>query len=459
VTSICGWSDRCRNFASCADWPRYAWSRAVCEAAVAGVADGRLRYDAEAAARCVAAMDDPTCGPVYIVLADNLGREASGPCSDVFVGLGGDGATCYRDAGFAADGCDADHACTRSSCPGTCAAWAPVGTTCDADHECEPTTSFCDQTQTCRALRGAGVSCDYDYQCQSPLRCYSTEQGGPGKCVSPLGIGDACVAPLDCFPGLVCVDGACAQESTAGGVCRDDGNCPEGLVCRPETVAAAATATVGDGRCLAPIAVGETCSELPWDWCGRDAGCYAVDGGTGDEPPVCRGPSDQGGPCDPAGCKEGLHCLFNDSGPFRCAQQLPLGGFCGQSVEPWKACAEGVCASDGTCRALGGAEGVPCAYGEPASCAEQLFCDDVSGECTAPRASGEQCSVQYPLRSCAAGLWCENGDPPTCAARLATGEVCEYSVQCLSERCEGPSGARVCVTEDAPPYVVGCFGP
>jgi hypothetical protein len=121
-------------------------------------------------------------------------------------------------------------------------------------------------------------------------------------------------------------------------------------------------------------------------------------------------------------CATGLDC---DPRTSACAPRAALDASC-----TFLRCEDGLyCAPGELCAAIPG-EGEACPTWE---CQGGLSCVDVSGEmtCVAPHALEDDCSDGA---GCVAGTFCDDGTW-TCTARLADGESCDWSGQCLSGWC------------------------
>jgi hypothetical protein len=118
-----------------------------------GIDTGRIQYDSEAAADCLAAFE---------VIGCTLAPEEDPPACDRFIiGKVAAGDTCEGDEECAAPDsfCDTD-----SEGPSTCKALPTVGMPCDFD--CA-SGAYCDSTDQCAALKADGAACVFDSECQS----------------------------------------------------------------------------------------------------------------------------------------------------------------------------------------------------------------------------------------------------------------------------------------------------
>ncbi len=248
--AYCAWAVRCRHVpddTTCRrllDPKNYDTRRAA-----DGMRLGRLRYDAAAAGRCLAAARGSICpAPPFLDVS----------CGGVFTGLvPRDGActTAYDCAGHAR--------CLRPVCgPGCCVGscgppeapvvdppLAPVGEPCRAHGDCVYTAYceagrcallpdevgehclfgcavgdlYCDlDTETCRRHPALGEACSPEAKC-NPFVAFCD-----GICKPRPGAGEPCDADARrCVPGTTCdADaGACAARGGEGSACASDGQC------------------------------------------------------------------------------------------------------------------------------------------------------------------------------------------------------------------------------------------
>jgi hypothetical protein len=295
---VAGTAARCSNYFG-QTVPRQASTRDLEQA----ISDGRVRFDAQRAAACVAAIQG----------AANPSAIDASVCSEVTQGTIALGAACYRD-----EECVPVAYCaspTFGACPGTCTAKLPAGSPCQESRECDAAGGMadCDSgtgTQpTCVALAvvtgaAAGAACGRQpgnqfVACTCGLWC-STD----GTCRAPIPVGQVCTDSDDaCAAGSMCVlqtDGTRLCQSitvvgTAGGACDETADMPT-HVCDPF--------------------VNLTCTQ---------GQCQRLGDGT------------QGSPCDTSdygdtSCNEGLYCNSSVT-PHVCAPLEPAGTVCHSSAE------------------------------------------------------------------------------------------------------------------------------
>lgn len=131
------------------------------------VASGRIRYDAEVAGTCVAAVRGATCGTSSQVFRDR--------CDAVFVGAVGAGGACADNDECAAGLCDR----AAGAAEGTCATPPTAGMAC-VDEACAD-SAYCELQPTtgqyqCVAKRADGGLC------ASGLECVSGYCDDAGRC-------------------------------------------------------------------------------------------------------------------------------------------------------------------------------------------------------------------------------------------------------------------------------------
>lgn len=338
------------------------------------VADGRLAYDAVAAAECHATLQNDPCNFSYGLIVIGM--------PSLFTLL--------------------------NACPGVLEAGQDMGEECYGDEECV-----------------VGTHCDHELAC-------------PGSCVTddpPLGeAGDPCTPVLgpeqNCVAPLVCLLPASTEsgEQECGTAPRAGDPCESASQCRcngPEALCQTLGCDLSLGECVPLSAVGEACSTLDATgvpdclapaWC--DGG---FDGG------VCRPQSDAGGPCSSfSDCLEPLTCIG-----AVCVAKVGPGAVCTFGGDCVRGdCVDGVCAPlaaiGDACEVDGDCEvGAMCSEGacQPlrcpgASCSEAAPCLDgrcVSGSCVPWLLPGDTCSsdadcTEGPLRSslvCSAGACAE----------------------------------------------------
>lgn len=191
----------------------------------AAVVAGTIRYDGDAAERCLSALGGQ-CIPFDALFA----VEAS--CRSVYAGAVSDGGTCTLD-----DQCMGSARCAKlgGSCSGTCVATLGVGAACSSSNECSDDL-------------GGVMDCD------------STIQNPTDHCVITRWSTAA--------PGAACGD------LDVDGDERSSAYCTGGTYCK-------LSAGLQTGNCTYPIAAGATCAPNQ-DACAGDAMCTGVAG-----PPTC----------------------------------------------------------------------------------------------------------------------------------------------------------------------------
>lgn len=305
---------------SCADRFTAGVEDGSFDAIVTAVEAGRVTYNSDEVAPCLASLEGLGCG---FSTTRALSQDA---CATVFEGSIDLGDPCTVD-----EECLGEAFCAGNSCPGTCT-----------------------------ALLGAGGNCDDDDQCQDGLSC-----GDDGTCFEPAALDEDCeggVAPT-CGDGLICA-GDDTDTMTAG-TCKSPDDvfvngvgadcdfdtlalCEDGLSC---VVSIDSVTMQPSFACEAGVGSGEPCkfgvpTQCPaGEYCDADITQQEVEGD-------CLPLPDVGEPCVDApgagiGCKAGLIC---DDADGNCHAVNRLGGECvsddGCSSEH---CDGGECVKPETC--------------------------------------------------------------------------------------------------------------
>jgi hypothetical protein len=313
------------------------------------IAAGRLSYDAEAAALCLATVNPETCTDI----------EDQEVCDEVFIGTVSPGGLCYDSMECAVRNstCD-DLDCEEQCCPGTCTSPAELGAEC-IDVGCEP-GNHC-------------VNPDY----ANDYRCYAGEAGDP------------CNGDWDCDEEFHCYEATSSCVADVGdGVCTRDEQCTRPLYCLGDAM------PDGTGSCAEAVAVGQDCDEE----CDGYLQCTYMPGS--ESPGSCQPHPGVGESCaaPDADCPYNTYC---DSVSLECTPRLGLDVDC--SVNPCRL--ELVCGPSDICRERPGV-GAPCTDG---ACAFGLFCSseitgNLTGVCWEPQPAGAACeySEHCQSRICAA---------------------------------------------------------
>lgn len=326
----------------------------------AAIEAGRVVFDADVAARCLAQLEEDPCVALQ-------GQQLVGECASIFTGTVAPGGACTSSPECAGDlSCYFDEA--DGMCRGRCMNLRY--SSCQDAGLCEP-DEYCDEGQCKEATIEEGEACQPG-QCRPGLSCSFDEQAGAGSC-QPVGSG---------------------QEGTP---CANDALCDEGLACLWDS-------TVGTMACKAAIAVGEFCDPSRGSGgCEEGAECFET--GAQQYSCVARYSVAEGQRCSYALCQRGLVCLDG-----LCTERIARKA--GESCDEQVSVCEGglVCArvapddEEGTCQPPA-ETGESC--GEHDTCAWELQCaglDDGSGLAgmCAPRlntgascTSGNQCASAY----------------------------------------------------------------
>jgi hypothetical protein len=274
---------------------------AFCDAAYASVTlpglDGCLAtFTCEVFAGAVPVLSD-ACDGVSRAMLEAQGFTVAEP-----------GGTCspnYAAGGSICSNGDYCSAGDGAAC-GTCVARKAAGEACASALECA--SFYCAEDATCHARLADGEPCEDDLQCLN-LGCIEGTCGGEasggtcassddcsgsefcleGTCVPPRADGAACTDDEQCSD--VCMDGACAPFAACGAgevgePCDSSDNCQEGLLCSAET-----------DRCIAAVAIGDTCRGLFASDCAQGSYCEVEDFSTEQPTGTCTALKPDGADC------------------------------------------------------------------------------------------------------------------------------------------------------------------
>jgi hypothetical protein len=223
-----------------------------------GVAEGRVRYDGEAARECVEAVRGLACLNV-----EPIGYLEA--CRSVYQGLVPDGELCYAARDCTSLRCVAQAGCTDACCAGVCTAVLAEGAVCESSSQCEgdllcmPPSLDGSASWVCRARRVEGEDCNEAIYCDVGLFCDQmagpTDALLPGTCVRQAGRGEGCDAQNGAVSCLSLDDYCDAETSTCtarrgdgepcelvlapallggGNSCRFETYCDAAMVCRAD---------------------------------------------------------------------------------------------------------------------------------------------------------------------------------------------------------------------------------
>ena len=258
----------CDQFVRCGSFP----SEAACEQAVfsklqfqADVASGKVRYDGEAAARCLDGYETAGCN-----ISDRAKDDALVQiCDSAFQGTVPDGGACLIANDCVSHSCNTEACAGAMCCAGTCQPKLAVGSDCRMNGAVCDTGSFCryDPATTkaaCKLTVPEGQPCDVQDSCAPGTTCLvdravvgstgicgkAPAEGQPcpagicdspldycdatGKtCVRRLAVGVACTAATPCVGYATCsaTTGTCVALAEAGSACDANIRCLSGLSC------------------------------------------------------------------------------------------------------------------------------------------------------------------------------------------------------------------------------------
>lgn len=333
---------------------------------------GKIKYDPNAAGKCLAAMT-ASCGSF---------DAPKGPpeCKLAFVGQAKAGDPCNSNEECASAFCKRDPQ-QSFACPGKCAAPVKAGEACDSSDGCEgalicagnkcgamggkagdPCSSktcgqglYCNQSgatePVCAALAKIGDKCNQDGSCEAGAFCAQDTKTGEGKCTKFL------------VPGSDCD----VQPMFGSGPSPDAGACGPGNQCLPKV-----GGQPGQGTCGTPVKLGGACT--PGQCLGIDATCADIKDGKG----VCKLLPGKGGACVMPDGSSGVlfTCLLPlvcDKATLKCVDPPVAGQDC------MMLCGDGSDCNQGKCVAKGKA-GQSCGQ---VSCESGLDCID--DKCAAPK--------------------------------------------------------------------------
>lgn len=306
---------------------------------IAMVEAGKLKYDPQQAAECLA-LAAATCDEIDLV-------DGPPACQAVFTGSLANGKPCKYNVECASHYCpDVD------GCGTVCKKRIPKGSACADDDKCE-----------------------------SGSVCFG------GLCVAdtPKGPGAAC-GEVKCAKGLYCSDkGKCTPLNKKGQPCDLAGSCESGLQCL----------LAGDaGQCQPLPKQSEPCSPSIFSdnsvLCAAGLTCFN-DGG---EAGTCEPQAALGAPCTNSSNCGGwdVHCV-GAAGSKTCQLLSGKGGACQPgdlAVGEWGGCLAPYTCNKGTCTDLPKA-GEACADDILAACAPDLMCDFFKNVCVPMPTLGEVC--------------------------------------------------------------------
>jgi hypothetical protein len=297
--SMCRWATRCNVFVDerqCREalvWEELGRFEYLTQA----VADGRARFDADAAGRCLNAIEELGCGAQEIdtvVFQEGL-RGAPAACGDVYVGTVRNYDPCLSSEECAGDnsvcGYPPPSICMEACCVGSCrdlGAPPKVGEACTG--ACEESAFCASDPNTgaftvCTAKGELGANC-FDTPCADELYCENDTE-------------------------------VCSKRRTSGESCAD-APCALGLRCYE---------LEGERVCRTLPDEGEACSRNEYPACARlDNYCSEANN-------RCTALPEPGASCFDGGCMPYADCDYSSSGQT-CVARAGLGEACGGIEKP-----------------------------------------------------------------------------------------------------------------------------
>jgi hypothetical protein len=291
---------------------------------VQAVDDGRVRYDAKAAADCAEATRNLACDEL-----DNPNLEA---CQNAFEGDVPRGGECTLD-----EECEGNNVCVfGSTCPGTCEQRLAAGQDCGGDdNRCGAGLVCSEETKRCIEPAGLGAECDDSgKECATPLFCKIPDGETVGECVT---------------------QGSVFTEDE-GEACDFLNNnlCKTGLSCVVAEVDIDIVEQSFDlqFQCRAPAKLGETCGVGVPGQCDAGQFCAGIKLGEEDVEGTCEELPGDGQPCADAGLGEAGVCAldaFCDGDTCRALRDN--GESCSVDAQCWSEnCLNGGCAPASGCQ-------------------------------------------------------------------------------------------------------------
>jgi hypothetical protein len=280
-----------------------------CAAFADSVVAGKISFDSARAAACLEVL------PSYYTCPGEPPPAFPVACNDIAAGLVPLGGACSNATFVPSDECQGRSYCFTGAdaCAGpsgTCTAFLPRGATCDptdgagacdeltdvcdatakkcieaptppkAGQACAQASSpncaagtYCDDAGVCRATLLKGAACTRSYQCGQGATCAGAS--GATKCSAYRDVGETCVAGQQvcagstyCGAGGKCALGGVAVGAPCGFIGGEGIPCADGAYCDADAV------TGAPGVCHPKKAVGEACTEPPFQQCGgRQGSC------------------------------------------------------------------------------------------------------------------------------------------------------------------------------------------
>lgn len=295
--SLCRWATRCNVFV---DEPQcraaLVWEElGRYEYLTQAVADGRVRFDADAAGRCLNALEELGCGGDEldaVVFQQGL-RGGPAACAGVYVGKVRNYDPCLSSEECAGDnsvcGYPPPSICMDACCVGSCrdlGSPPKIGEACTGSCEASAYCAVDPETfafTVCTAKAELGASCEGNVACADDLYC----EGDTGRCERRRKAGESCA----------------------------DGPCERGLRCYELD---------GVRTCRTLPDEGERCSPTEYP------GCARLDNFCGADLTCTRWP-EPGEPCEYGGCMPYAECDYGGS-DARCVARAGLGEPCGQKI-------------------------------------------------------------------------------------------------------------------------------
>lgn len=250
----------------------------------AAIDAGKIRYDGEAARRCLDARAELPCDETSHEV-----RTLIEACDRMLVGTLEVGVPCAFDRECSSDSCDAPVCPPDTCCTGTCLATrvAAADAPCATDEECVLET-FCSRQGLCSPLAARAQPCRLDAHCDHGLACIGATELQDGVCRALPLLGESCPYTRCAELGATCNSAEiCVPIGLPGTPCTTGSDCSPFTVCGPS------------GLCIDVPRLGEPCGFE----CAGEAWCS---NGTCIEPLENAAPCSADNQCASLYCQEGV---------------------------------------------------------------------------------------------------------------------------------------------------------
>jgi hypothetical protein len=267
--TLCDREVRCGNYPDEASCESATFSELQIEADTAA---GKVKYDGEAAASCLAAYGSLGCSASAAGPASPSLNET---CSHVFTGTIANGGACLIDEECASQSCDLSTCGGAACCLGACQAQIALGGGCSAVGAACVQGTFCKVGSSggaiCTAPLALGQACDgASDRCAPGTFCLGTSTGASTTCATLPAEGASCPSGVCDSPADYCdvVSRTCVPRIAVGGACPSTVGCLTYATCDPNASTcvlhrAAGTACTQSSDCISDYCPNGTCATPP----------------------------------------------------------------------------------------------------------------------------------------------------------------------------------------------------